>query len=327
MRETISRIGLAAVCAVIVCGIALARQGQGQGIPELGPIPDVRGFNDKINDPAAVAKINVVVRHVRGQVWVIAGAGGNVFVFAGPDGVMLIDTNFVAFYDPILADIRRISDKPIRFVLSTHAHIDHVQNNANFAKQGAVVIGTANLRDEMLKDPRANFANEGGAPMLTSAGPMTIHFNGEEVDFLPLKPAHTDGDAGVYIRGSNVFAFGDVYRNDYPSMGESGTTQNFIDNYTMAINMTNPQTLFLPGHGQVSPQSELIDIRNAVQTIHTRFLDMVAKGMTLQQIIEARPSKEFDARFSSEAQSSTTGNTVARWYTAMYKEATNGAKQ
>jgi glyoxylase-like metal-dependent hydrolase (beta-lactamase superfamily II) len=258
---------------------------------------------------------------------VIAGAGGNVFVFAGPDGIMLVDTNFIAFYDPIMADIRRISDKPVRFVLSTHAHIDHVQNNANFAKQGAVIIGTPSLRDEMLKDPRANFANQGGAPMLTSAGPMTIHFNGEEVDFIPLKPAHTDGDAAVYIRGSNVFAFGDVYRNDYPSMGESGTTQNFIDNYTMAINMTNAQTLFLPGHGQVSPQSELIDIRNAVQTIHTRFVDMVAKGMTLDQIIQARPSKEFDARFSSESLSATTGNTVERWYGAMYKEATKGAKQ
>jgi glyoxylase-like metal-dependent hydrolase (beta-lactamase superfamily II) len=162
--------------------------------------------------------------------------------------------------------------------------------------------------------------------MVTSAGPLTLHFNGEEVDFIPLKPAHTDGDGAVYFRGSNVFAFGDVYRNDYPSMGESGTTQNFIDNYTMAINMTDSKTLFAPGHGQVSPQQELIDIRDAVKTIHARFVDMVAKGMTLDQIVKARPSKEFDARFSSEALSPTTGNTVERWYGAMYKEATKGAK-
>lgn len=325
MRQVLSRLLLVVACAVAFCAAGFAQQGQ--GIPELGPIPDVRGFNDKINDPAAVAKINVVVRHVRGQVWVIAGAGGNVFVFAGPDGIMLVDTNFNAFYQPILADIRRISDKPIRLVINTHAHSDHVQNNANFAKQGAVIIGTPGLRDEMMHATGANAVDQAGLPMITSATPMTLHFNGEEVDFIPLKPAHTNGDGAVYIRGSNVFATGDVYRNDYPSMGESGTTQNFIDNYTMAINMTNADTLFLPGHGQVSPQSELIDIRNAIQTIHTRFVDMVAKGMTLQQIIEARPSKEFDAKYSSEAQSATTGNTVARWYTAMYKEATKGAKQ
>jgi hypothetical protein len=109
-------------------------------------------------------------------------------------------------------------------------------------------------------------------------------------------------------------------------MGESGTTQNFIDNYNMALNMTTPKTLFAPGHGQVSPRQELADLTSAVVTIHARFVDMVGKGMTLDQIVKARPSKEFDARFSSEALSPTTGNTVERWYGAMYKEATKGAK-
>ncbi len=288
----------------------------------LGPIPDIRGFNDKVNDPAAVAKVKVVVRHVAGQVYVIAGAGGNVS-FAGPDGIMLVDTNFKVFYDQILADIRRISDKPIRFVINTHSHSDHVDSNANYAKQGAAIIA---ISQTARGDDARRGTDPAALPTITSAGPLTIHFNGEEVDFIPLKPAHTDGDGAVYFRGSDVFAFGDVYRNDYPSMGESGTTQNFIDNYTMAIDMTDSKTLFAPGHGQISPHQELIDIRDAVKTIHARFVDMVAKGMTLDQIVKARPSKEFDARFSSEALSPTTGNTVERWYGAMYKEATKGAK-
>jgi len=322
MKQITSRVLLALLCAIFFCGAGFSQQ----EIPPLGPIPDVRGFNDKVNDPEAVAKIKVVVRHVAGQVYVIAGAGGNVYVFAGPDGILLVDTNFQVFYDAIMAEIRRISNQPIRFVINTHAHSDHVENNANFAKQGAVVISTPSLRDEMMRTPAGKGANAAGLPVVTSTGPLTLHFNGEEVDFVPLKPAHTDGDAAVYFRGSDVFAFGDVYRNDYPSMGESGTTQNFIDNYTMAINMTDAKTLFAPGHGQISPQQELIDIRDAVKTIHARFVDMVAKGMTLDQIVNARPSKEFDARFSSEALSPTTGNTVERWYGAMYKEATKGAK-
>jgi cyclase len=319
MKKFVSRALLAVLCAIAFCGVGFSQQ----EIPPLGPIPDVRGFNDKVNDPAEVAKIKVVVRHVAGQVYVIAGAGGNVYVFAGPDGIMLVDTNFKVFYDQILADIRRISDKPIRFVINTHAHSDHVDSNANYAKQGAAIIATPKLREEMM---HAKDVDPAALPRITSAGPLTIHFNGEEVDFIPLKPAHTDGDGAIYFRGSNVFAFGDVYRNDYPSMGESGTTQNFIDNYTMAIDMTDSKTLFAPGHGQISPHQELIDIRDAVKTIHARFVDMVAKGMTLDQIVKARPSKEFDARFSSEALSPTTGNTVERWYGAMYKEATKAAK-
>ena len=322
MKKIVLRALLAVLCAVFFCGAGFSQQ----GIPELGPIPDVRGFNDKVNDPAEVAKIKVVVRHVAGQVYVIAGAGGNVYVFAGPDGIMLVDTNFKVFYEPIMAEIRRISDKPIRIVINTHAHSDHVENNANFAKQGAVIIATPALREEMMRTPAGSGADAAGLPMVTSAGPLTLHFNGEEVDFIPLKPAHTNGDGAVYFRGSDVFAFGDVYRNDYPSMGESGTTQNFIDNYNMALNMTTPKTLFAPGHGQVSPRQEFADLTSAVVTIHARFVDMVAKGMTLDQIVKARPSKEFDARFSSEALSPTTGNTVERWYGAMYKEATKGAK-
>jgi cyclase len=207
MKNLVSRVFLAGLCAVFLCGAGHAQQ----DIPPLGPIPDIRGFNDKVNDPAEVAKVKVVVRHVAGQVYVIAGAGGNVYVFAGPDGIMLVDTNFKVFYDQILADIRRISDKPIRFVINTHSHSDHVDSNANYGKQGAAIIATPKLREEMM---HAAGTDPAALPTITSAGPLTIHFNGEEVDFIPLKPAHTDGDGAVYFRGSNVFAFGDVYRND-----------------------------------------------------------------------------------------------------------------
>ena len=146
MKNLVSRVFLAGLCAVFLSGAGFAQQ----DIPPLGPIPDIRGFNDKVNDPAEVAKVKVVVRHVAGQVYVIAGAGGNVYVFAGPDGIMLVDTNFKVFYDQILADIRRISDKPIRFVINTHSHSDHVDNNANYAKQGAAIIATPKLREEMM---------------------------------------------------------------------------------------------------------------------------------------------------------------------------------
>ena len=318
-----SRIVLAAISVVLFCGPAISQQ----AIPTGGPIPDIRGFNDRVSDPEAVSKISIVVRHVAGKVYVVAGAGGNVVVFAGDDGILLVDTNFVVFYDQIMSAIRRISDKPIRFVVNTHTHVDHVQNNENLARQGAVVVSHPNLRAAMKRAAEATPLKgnagfpPGGLPVVTSSEPLTFHFNGEEVVFLPLKPSHTDGDSAVYFRGSDVWAFGDVYRTDYPSLSAVGTIENFIDNYNLALGMTTPRTVFVPGHGQLSNGQDLIALRDAVIIIHDRFRELVAQGRTFEQIMEARPSREFDARFSSEDRSATTGNTIERWYRAMYAEA------
>jgi glyoxylase-like metal-dependent hydrolase (beta-lactamase superfamily II) len=322
MKEPMFRIVLGAICAALlcVCGTALSQE----PIPEKGPIPDDRGFQP--TNPDRVAKVKVVVRHIQGQAYVIAGAGGNMVVFAGDDGILLADTNFTVLYDQIVPLIRRISNKPIRYIMNTHPHGDHTQNNENFAKQGAIVIGHPNLRKAMIdastkgpaSGPGAN--PKGGFPVITTAAPITLYFNGEEVIFMPLKPAHTDADMAVYFKKSDVFVFGDVYRTDYPSIGEveGATVDTFLDNYKMALDMTTPNTIFVPGHGQLSTRQDLSDLREVVVQLYARFRDMVARGMTLEQIMEARPSREWDARFASESKSPTTGNTVQRVYTRMY---------
>ncbi len=317
MKRAIAYMASGAVCAILSCGAAASQE----AIPTGGPIPDVRGFSSRVNDPEAVAAIEVVVRHVAGQVYVIAGAGGNVTVMAGDDGIFIVDTNYPVFYDPIMAAIRRISDGPIRFVVNTHSHVDHSGNNENFEREGAVIVDQPNLRRALIGD-RSGSDLPGGLPVITSTGQMTFHFNGEEVLFVPLKPSHTDGDAAVYFTGSDVWAFGDVYRTDYPSLNPSvgGTINNFVDIYTMALDMTTPNTIFVPGHGQLSPKEELSGVLDAVITIQGRFWDMVARGMTLDEIMEARPSREFDARFASESKSPTTGNTVERVYTRFYED-------
>src|SRR5215470_11016497 len=98
-------------------------------IPTGGPIPDRRGFNGKVDDPKATDEVTEVVRRVAGNVYVIAGAGGNIEVQAGPDGLLLVDDNFTVFYPKIMAALRQISDKPVRIVINTHSHFDHNQNN------------------------------------------------------------------------------------------------------------------------------------------------------------------------------------------------------
>ncbi len=324
MQRATAYMASSVVCAILSCGAAASQD----TIPTGGPIPDIRGFSSQVNDPEAVAAIEVVVRHVAGQVYVIAGAGGNMTVMAGDDGIFIVDTNYPVFYDQIMAAIRRISDGPIRFVVNTHSHPDHSGNNESFARGGAVIVDQPNLRRALIGD-RSDSDLPGGLPVITSAGPMTFHLNGEEVLFIPLKPSHTDGDAAVYFTGSDVWAFGDVYRTDYPSLNPTigGTIDNFVEIYTMALDRTTPNTIFVPGHGQLSPREELMAVRDAVVVIEARMRDMVERGMSLDEIMEARPSREFDARFASESKSPTTGNTVERVYSRFYDDITRGLAQ
>lgn len=321
--------GLIAAGALLLSSVGLAAQST---IPTGGPLPDRRGFNNSVNNPALTSTVEVIVRHVAGQVYVIAGAGGNVAVQAGDDGLLLVDDNFTVFYDQIMKRVREISDKPVRFVLNTHSHADHVQNNANLAKQGAVIMSHPNTRLAMVQQANSTApANPNapapvpasGWPVVTSAEPMTVHFNGEDVLFIPLKPSHTNGDVAVYFTRSDVWVFGDVYTTDYPAMNvaQGGTVENFIDNYNLALGMTTPNTVFLPGHAQLSTRADLIAARDAISTIHHRFVDMVKRGMTLEQIRAARPSKEFDARFATESFAPNDMQNSTRWYEQMYNEA------
>jgi glyoxylase-like metal-dependent hydrolase (beta-lactamase superfamily II) len=343
VQRTCIRNCLIALGAAFLASSTIASAQQPQ-IPTGGPIPDRRGFNNRINDPAAVAEVEVIVRHVAGHVYVIAGAGGNIAVQAGDDGLLLVDNNFAVFYDEIMDRIRQISEKPIRIVVNTHSHPDHVQNNANMSRQGALVYAHPNTRLAIMRQGQPQAPAVGGAtaanapptnpnapapvppagwPTITAAEPLTFHFNGEDVLFVPLKPSHTNGDVAVYFTGSDVWAFGDVYTTDYPSIGvaQGGTIENFIDNYDMALEMTTPDTIFLPGHAQLSTRADLIANRDAISTIHDRFVEMVAQGMTLEQVRAARPSKEFDARYATENFAPNDLQNSTRWYEQMYNEA------
>ncbi len=311
----------------------------------IGPLPDFRGF-EGASDPRlpAVLKQGVVARRLADNVHVIS-VTNNVVVQTGPDGVFFADTGFAMFFDLMMGAVRKISDKPVRIATNSHSHGDHVQNNANLSNLGALVFSTSNLRNALMRQgqPQAQGGNPpagapaappgggrgpapvppAGWPKITSDAPTTIHFNGEDVMLLPLKPAHTDGDLAVYFTKSNVWVFGDVWTNDYPAIGvaEGGTLGNFIDIYNQALALTDDNTIFVPGHGQLGKRADIIAIRDALSVIYERFFTMVRNGMTLEQIREARPTKEYDARFATEICCSPNNRqTSARFYDRLYDE-------
>jgi cyclase len=322
---------------VPVLTVFAATVGAGQqDIQTGGPIPDRRHFNGSVGIPEAVSKVEWVTRKVAGNVYVLAGAGGHVTVQSGDDGMLLVDTNFTVFYPQIREQLRKISDKPVRIVINTHSHFDHNQNNAEFAKQGALIFTPPATRAALMQQTRPSPVPREGLPVVTSAAPMSFHFNGEEVAYLPLKLTETPGEVGVYFRGSDVFVFGDAYVQTYPYIGvqNGATVENIVDNFNLALQMTTPNTVFVPGHGQLGTREDLIAVRDAVSTIHDRFVKMVADGMTVEQIWEARPSKEFDARFSLETvvprtdyYNANLDGATRRWYDNMFREAQAHAAQ
>ena len=362
MSPNVTRTSRRRNVLTVVFAVAVGATAAMQGIPfpsGIGPLPDFRGFQG-MNDPRypEVVKQGLVARRIADQVHVIA-VTNNVVVQTGEDGVLLADNSFSMFYDQIMGAVRKISDKPIRIVTNSHSHGDHLQNNASLAKIGALVFAHTNTRNALMRQgqpqaARGNNAPAGapgqpagggrgaapaaggpapgrgpapvppaGWPNITSDAPMTFHFNGEDVMFVPLKASHTDGDLAVYFTRSNVWVFGDAWTNDYPSINvaQGGTVENFVDNYNRALALTNEGTIFVPGHGQLGKRADLIANRDALITIHDRFVKMVAQGMTLEQIREARPTREFDKRFATEiCCSDNTVQTSTRFYEQMYNE-------
>jgi glyoxylase-like metal-dependent hydrolase (beta-lactamase superfamily II) len=286
--------------------------------------------------------------HVSGNVYMLVGAGGNMAVSIGADGVLLVDDQFAPLTDKIVAAIRTLSDKPIRFVINTHLHGDHTGGNANLAARGATIFAHDNVRARMT----AASSPEGALPVLTFAEPIDFHFNGEEISVIPtVAPAHTDGDSLVYFRGSNVLHTGDVYvTSSFPvaDAANGGKLLGHIDvlNQILELSQTaagfssgfgnapgaypdrpigalgrahgRTDTLIIPGHGHLSDEADVLQFRNMVAIIRDRVRIWAERGMPLEELIAARPALGWEARYGSD----TGPRTTRRFIETIYAETT-----
>lgn len=249
------------------------------------------------------AQIGVVP--VAAGVSMLTGVGGNIGVSSGQDGTFLIDDQLAPLTDKILAALESIGAGSVHFILNTHFHPDHVGGNENLGKAGALIVAHENVRTRVSVDQfiealgmAAPALAPGALPVVTFTDAVTFHLNGDQIHVFHVAPAHTDGDAVVHFRKANVVHTGDIYFNGiYPliDLSGGGDINGTIEAVNRIIAVTNDATKIIPGHGALSTQAELVAYRNMLATVRDRVAAAIAQGKSLDEVIAARPTLEFDA--------------------------------
>jgi len=237
-------------------------------------------------------------------VTMLKGKGGNMAVSSGTDGVFIIDDQLKPLTDQLQAALRKIDDRPVRFVINTHYHGDHVGGNEALGKTGSVIIAHDNIRRRMSTDQFTHFFNDttpaypsASLPVVTFNDRVSLHLNGESVAVHHVPRGHTDGDSIVHFPGSNVLHMGDIYFNGlypYVDLDGGGTIQGMIAAVELGLGLADEQTRIIPGHGALSNRAELQDYHDFLAKARDNVQTLVDQGLDLEQAIAAKPTSEWD---------------------------------
>jgi len=288
------------------------------------------------------ADVEVHLLPVQGNVYMLVGAGGNITVQIGDDGVLLVDAGLAGTSDKVYAAIRTLSTKPIHYIIDTHIHADHTGGNEALAKLGNTIAGgnvvgdigasagnqaTVIAAQEVLDRMSATNGTQPAVPQASwptetyTTPERKLYFNGEGVLMIHPQASHTDGDTIVYFRRSDVISTGDIFvTTGYPlvDLARGGNIQGVINGLNEIIELSIPAdeqeggTQNIPGHGRLCDVADVVFYQEMVTIIRDRVQDMVNKGMTLEQVKAAKPTSDYDPRY---------GKDTGFWTTDMFVEA------
>ncbi len=253
-----------------------------------------------VDDSKTVVKSNKITDNF----YTVDGRGGTIGVLVGPQGTFMVDTQFAPLTDRIVATIKQISPNPIRFVVNTHVHPDHTGGNANLGKMGVTILARDELRDRLMNpNPGANgqpgmAMPEAGLPVITYENKITFHMDGEIVDLIPIRKAHTDGDTMVYFHNADVLMTGDFYRSiGYPNIDRAngGSLDGMIAGLAEIVALAGPNTKIIPGHGAMVDRTAVAAHRDMILGVRNEVAKMMQAGKTSDEVVAAHPTAAFDA--------------------------------
>lgn len=260
------------------------------------------------------SKVEIKATQVAGNVYMLEGAGGNIGVSVGPDGILIVDDQFAPLADKIHAALQRLNPGKLKFVLNTHHHGDHTGGNAAFGAKEAVIVAQSNVRKRL--DASANTPDV-ALPVITFDESASVHFNGEEIRLLHVGKGHTDGDSIVFFAQSNVVHMGDQYVSQgfpFVDFGSGGDVDGYIATQQAVLAKVKPDAKIIPGHGPLSTFEELKSYNAMLVETVAHVRRGMAEGKTLEQLRAAGLPEKYAAFGQGWI-------TNARWIETIYNQA------
>ena len=232
------------------------------------------------------------------------GEAGNIAIYENPDGLVLVDDQWVELLPKVKKLLATISNKPVKYVLNTHFHYDHSDGNKVFGKEGAIIISHDNIRKRLEEKQVLSLSNLvqkaypfEALPFITFSDSLTLNEPNEKIKIYHVKNAHTDGDSFIEFRDANIIHTGDVFvRYGFPYIDDNngGNIYGMIEAINMLINYTNDSTKIIPGHGQISYKKDLISYRDMLVTIVNRIKNGIENNLSIEGIKKQNPLKNLN---------------------------------
>jgi glyoxylase-like metal-dependent hydrolase (beta-lactamase superfamily II) len=240
------------------------------------------------------SKVEMKTTEITPHIFMLEGSGGNIGMFKSEDVTFIIDDQYAPLYAKIVGAVAKVTSRQIDFVINTHSHGDHAGSNSLFEDDGTYIVAQKNVRTQLISEDKTE-----GLPKITFDKSMTFHFGEEEIEVFHQSRAHTNGDAIIHFKTSNVFHMGDVYvQYGFPfvDINRGGNINGMIEFLDAATAKMNERSIIIPGHGQIAKKSEVLAFRNMLMGIKTRVQSGITAGLTLEEIKAFNPTEGYDGQ-------------------------------